>query len=169
MSAMMQMEHTASAFRAAMRRIASSVALVTARDSAGAVHGMAATAVISVSMDPPSMLVAVNRSAGIHDGIGESGCFCINILGNTQQDLIPPFSTTALRDQRFASREWREGPDGVPYLPTAVCALFCTLDQSTIYGTHTVYIGRVTRVELDQDGSPLVWLGGAPRSLEPAR
>ena len=147
-----------------MRRIASSVAIITARDKAGQVHGMAATAVISVSMDPPSMLVAVNRSAGIHAGLAESRRFCVNVLSDAQRDLILAFSITALRDQRFASGDWSEGPGGLPWLPGAVCSLCCDVDKTIDYGTHSLFIGRVTHVAEGGQALPLVWLGGNPLS-----
>lgn len=149
------------ALRSAMRRIASSVAIITARDAAGQAHGMAATAVVSVSMDPPSMLVAVNRSAGIHPGLVESGRFCVNVLSDAQLDLIHAFSNTALREQRFTSGDWSEGPDRLPYLPAAVCSLCCSVEKSIDYGTHTLFIGRVTHVEECGHALPLVWLAGS--------
>lgn len=150
------------AFRSAMRRIASSVAIITARDPAGQVHGMAATAVISVSMDPPSMLVAVNRSAGIHAGLAESGRFCVNVLSDAQRDLIQAFSNTALREQRFASGDWSEGPEGLPRLQSAVCSLVCDVERTIDYGTHTLFVGLVTHVDEGAEALPLVWLAGSP-------
>lgn len=154
-------EASLQAFRSAMRRIASSVAIITARDAAGRIHGMAATAVISVSMDPPSMLVAVNRAAGIHAGLAESGRFCVNVLSDAQGSLVQAFSNTALREERFSSGDWREGHADLPYLKSAVCSLVCSVDRTIDYGTRTLFVGRVTHVEEGDAALPLVWLAGS--------
>ena len=84
-------------FRLAMRKVASSVTIVTTRDAAGMPHGMAASGVIPVSMDPPSMLVAINRSASLHPVLQASRRFCVNVLADHQHHLLAPFSQSGLR------------------------------------------------------------------------
>ncbi|ACB33125.1 flavin reductase domain protein FMN-binding [Leptothrix cholodnii SP-6] len=156
----------------AMRRLASSVAIITSRDQDGQPHGMAASAVIPVSMDPPSMLVAVNRDAGLHPVLQRSGRYCINLLADDQHLLLKPFSQTALRDQRFRSDDWRDAwspADGpLPWLDGAPAAIECEVDQFMDYGTHTLFVGRVVNVRCASAESstgttapqPLVWLAG---------
>lgn len=161
--------------KAAMRRLASSVAIVTSRDEQGQPHGMAASAVIPVSMDPPSMLVAVNRDAGLHPVLQRSGRYCINLLADAQHQLLAPFSQTALREQRFRSDEWRdawspaEGP--LPWLDGACSVIECDVDKSIDHGTHTLFIGRVVSVRCAEanasTSSPLVWLAGQRARLAP--
>jgi flavin reductase (DIM6/NTAB) family NADH-FMN oxidoreductase RutF len=153
-------------FRAAMRRIASSVTLVTSRDSAGDPHGMAASAVVPVSMDPPSMLVAANQSSGLHPVVRSNRQFCVNLLAKSHLDLLQPFSQSARRNERFASSDWREGANSLPYLISAPAAIFCELDQYVDYGTHTLFIGRVTGVRLfNREVDPLVWFSGASATV----
>lgn len=159
-------------FREAMRRLAASVMIVTSRDEDGQPHGMVASSVISVSMEPASMLVAVNRSAGLYPVLMRSRRFCINLLGDHQHHLLAPFSQSALREQRFQSDDWSDAwsPDAqiLPWLPGAPAVIECDLEVSTEYGTHTLCVGRVTRVhcsEAEQGGGastarPLVWLAG---------
>lgn len=157
-------------FRNAMRRIASSVTLVTTRDADGMPHGMAASAVIPVSMDPASMLVAANRSASLNPIVRASGRFCVNLLGEAHEDLLAPFSDSSRRGERFASDEWREGDGSLLYLASAPAAIFCDLDHEVDYGTHTLLIGRVTGVRLfDADIDPLLWFNGAGASVSRAR
>lgn len=152
--------------RQAMRRLASSVTLVTTLDPDGRPHGMAASAVIPVSMDPPSMLVAANRGSGLHPVVRASGKFCINVLGEAHQDLLPAFSQSSRRHERFASTEWREGIGSLRYLAHAPAAVFCELDQQVDYGTHTLFIGRVIGVRLfDETVDPLIWYNGASATL----
>jgi flavin reductase (DIM6/NTAB) family NADH-FMN oxidoreductase RutF len=156
-------------FRASMRITAASVSLVTATDDAGTFHGMAVTSAISVSMNPPSMLVAVNRSASIHPVISNSGRFCLNLMGETHFDLLENFSRTELRDRRFAPQHWQEGPAGVPVLQGALASQVCSIEAAHDYSTHTVFIGRVDHVLLpspsDERLVPLVWMNGSRTSV----
>jgi flavin reductase (DIM6/NTAB) family NADH-FMN oxidoreductase RutF len=149
-------------FRTAMRRIASSVTLVTGRDVDGTPHGMTASAVIPVSMDPPSMLVAANQGSGLHPVVQSTGKFCVNLLGESHLDLLMPFSQSSRRGERFASGDWQEGANSLLYLRSAPAAIFCELDHHVDYGTHTLFIGRVTGVRLYGHAvDPLVWFNGA--------
>lgn len=154
------------AFRDAMRRVASSVTLVTTRDAQGTPHGMAASAVIPVSMDPPSLLVAVNRSAGLHPALSAEGRFCVNLLAGEHHPLLGAFSQSSRRAERFASRDWDVDADALPCLSTAPAAVSCEVDQRVDYGSHTLFIGRVTGVRLaGRHAEPLVWFDGAGTGL----
>jgi len=157
-------------FKAAMRKVASSVTLITALDREGNPHGMAATAVISASMDPPSMLVAVNRSASLASVLGNVEHFCINLLSSDQIGIVETFSKSNLREQRFTSGKWLSGFEKLPVHQDALTAIFCRKDVFFEYGTHGIYVGRVVSVSNHQDGTPLVWFGGgqAKIQVEPA-
>lgn len=160
-------------FREAMRRLAASVMIVTTRDAEGQPHGMVASSVIPVSMDPPSMLVAVNRDAGLHPVLLRSRRFCVNLLGDHQHDLLAPFSQTALRAQRFRSDDWSNAwstdTEQLPWLPEAPAVIDCAVDLATEYGTHTLFVGRVLSVYCTARASrpvaPLVWLAGQRAAL----
>lgn len=159
-------------FREAMRRLVASVMLITSRDEEGNPHGMAASSVISVSMDPPSMLVAINRTAGLYPVVSRTGRFCVNLLSSQQEHLLAPFSQTALRGERFKSPDWHDAwsadAEQLPWLANALAALDCTVEQVCDYGTHSLFIGRVTGVHLCAgQAEPLVWFEGARASLVP--
>ena len=164
---------TPAAFKDAMRRMASSVTLITGRDVDGVPHGMAASAVIPVSMDPPSMLVAINRTAGLHPVVQRTRRFCVNLLGDDQQHLLAPFSQSALRAERFRSDDWRDAwaddLEQLPWLAGAPAAVDCAVDSALDYGTHTLFIGRVLNVHCEEStqlsASPLVWLAGRRAAL----
>jgi flavin reductase (DIM6/NTAB) family NADH-FMN oxidoreductase RutF len=157
-----------SAFRDAMRRIASSVTLITTRDAEGTPHGMAASAVIPVSMDPPSILVAVNRSSGLHPALSAEGRFCVNLLADAHHPLLGAFSQSARRAERFASDEWGDRSEPLPLLASAPAAVSCEVDQRVDYGTHTLFIGKVVDVRLAcERGEPLIWFDGAGAALTP--
>jgi flavin reductase (DIM6/NTAB) family NADH-FMN oxidoreductase RutF len=159
------------AFRASMRLVAASVSLVTARDAEGVWHGMAVTSAGSLSMDPPSMLVAVNRTASIYPVIQASGHFTLNLMDESHAALLERFSRSDLRDQRFVPEDWTSAGQRGPVLKGALCAHVCTVAEAHDFGTHTVFFGRVDDVILPdpnaQTPAPILWLNGRRASVAP--
>ncbi|MGB3740365.1 MAG: flavin reductase family protein [Pontixanthobacter sp.] len=156
--------------RGALRRLPGPVSLITSCDGAGEPAGMVASAVIPVSMEPPSMLVSVNRDASMHAIITGSGVFCINLLTIAQRAFVAPFSNHAQRDERFDTGNWRYEA-GVPWLPDASACIFCDVRDTKLFGTHELFIGEVGAVKggngsnlgEDRDGhldAPLGWMEG---------
>ena len=156
-------------FRTSMRIAPAGVSLITARDADGGFHGMAVTSATSLSMSPPSMLVAVNRSASVHPIISSSHRFCLNLMGEFHGDILERFSRSDMRTTRFISEHWREGPGGLPVLRGALSSHVCSVEAAHDYGTHTIFIGRVDEVFLPEISvgnlSPLIWLNGSCASL----
>jgi flavin reductase (DIM6/NTAB) family NADH-FMN oxidoreductase RutF len=159
------------AFRASMRLVASSVSLVTARDVEGKLHGMAVTSAGSLSMDPPSMMVAINRTASIHPVIHLTSAFSLNLMAEQQLDLLDRFSRSDMRDQRFSSDDWTVGPAGQPVLRGALSTHVCEVMASHDFGTHTVFFGNVRAVLLPEasvePAKPLLWMNGKGASISP--
>jgi flavin reductase (DIM6/NTAB) family NADH-FMN oxidoreductase RutF len=159
-------------FKQAMRRFASTVAIITTVQDGERV-GMAATAVSSVSTDPPSLVISINRQASIHDCIAGSGLFCVNMLSPSHNDLIPPFSGKVKGEARFAHGEW-EGHDlGLPCLKDALASLACVVDAQMTYASHTLFVGRVEAIRMAAAAEPLVWHDGHgalpyPLGVDPA-
>ena len=155
-------EELASRLRVAMRRLPGPVSIVATHDKdLGSPAGMAASAVIPVSMDPPSMLIAVNREARCHSAIEAEGRFCINLLGTDQTALVEPFSNFSKRAERFNVAEW-EYADSIPYLPAAMANLFCEVRTTLVHGTHELFVGDVYDVRSSEGESPdpLGWMEG---------
>lgn len=148
--------------KAAMRRLPGPVALITTCDPQGG-HpaGLAASAVIPVSMDPPSMLVAVNRNASAHSAIERAGRFCVNLLDTTQTSFVSLFSNSELRESRFHSDEWQYR-EGIPFLSAACSNIFCKVSTTLVFGTHEIFVGEVYGICNDQrEGAhPLGWIEG---------
>lgn len=155
------------AFKAALRGMASSVCVITTCDSNGKPHGMAASAVASVSFEPPSMLIAVNESASISERLKSTRAFCINVLTCEQDHIVKSFSSSAMRSSRFDSDEWEQGAMGLPYLRTAQASIFCKEDGVLKYGTHTVFVGRVLEVSVGGTSDPFVWHNGRRVDIQP--
>ncbi len=146
-------------FKGAMRRRASTVTIITASDKDGR-YGMAATAVSSVTTEPPTLLVCINRSASIHNPIAESERFCVNMLGCEHQHLVPTFSGAAKGESRFAEGEWDAGYGDLPCLDGALASVMCEVRHAVEYGSHTIFIGEVTHVRLPVSTTPLVYRDG---------
>jgi flavin reductase (DIM6/NTAB) family NADH-FMN oxidoreductase RutF len=116
-------------FRKAMRTLASAVSIVsTAHD--GRRFGMTATAVCSLSMQPPTLLVCVNQSTSLHHPVLSAGRFCINILHADQDELARTFGRKGIED-RFASGNWQVDDRGVPFVADAQASIFCAVEEAT--------------------------------------
>jgi flavin reductase (DIM6/NTAB) family NADH-FMN oxidoreductase RutF len=147
------------AFKSAMRRLAATVSIIATGGPEGTRYGMTATAVTSVSLDPPSLLVCVNRNASIHDPLCELGRFCINVLGTGHEDHCLDFSGRTMGESRFERGSWQTR-FGVPYLVDAQASIFCEVDERLGYGSHTIFIGRVTDCLVRGDARPLIYVNG---------
>jgi flavin reductase (DIM6/NTAB) family NADH-FMN oxidoreductase RutF len=150
----------ADGFRSAMRRLAASVCVVTTRN--GDVHqGMAASSVTSLSMQPPSLLVCINKSVAMHAAVHSAGLFCVNLLGDQHGAVCDAFGGKLSGAERFTVGTWAETADGLRYLVDAPAAMICRLDAAHDYGTHTICIGAVQEVLLSEHASPLLYHEGS--------
>jgi flavin reductase (DIM6/NTAB) family NADH-FMN oxidoreductase RutF len=150
-------------FRQAMRRFPAAVTVVTARGNEGDC-GMTATAVTSLSMDPPSLLVCVNRNAGFHRTIEESGHFCINVLREGQHQISANFGGAKPSQERFSEGDWRE-QHGLLYLADAQAAIFCRKTATFAHSTHTIVVGEATGLILHDTVAPLLYIDGRYATL----
>lgn len=149
-------------FKNAMRRLAATVSIIATADEDGW-HGMTATSVTSVSMDPPSVLVCVNTTATLHKILHAGRRFSVNLLRASQEVHAGTFSSSKIRGaDRFADHAWKasDEEDSLPYLVDAQSNLFCDIDQAVDYGTHTIFIGRVSAVRNGELVSPLLYADG---------
>jgi flavin reductase (DIM6/NTAB) family NADH-FMN oxidoreductase RutF len=149
----------------AMRRLAASVVVVTARDG-DTRYAMAASACTSLSMDPPSIVLCVNKTASIYPILNHGKDFCINVLSGAHEALSIACSGAAKGEARFDVGDWRNDADtNTPYLGDAQASLICAVDDIHHYGTHGIFVGRVKRVHLHGDVHPLIYIDGRYSSL----
>jgi len=144
--------------KVALRRLASAVAVVTCRDGERR-HAMTATAVNAMSMQPPSMIVCVNRSAAFHAAISRANKFAINILHRSQEEISMGCGGKARGEDRFHSAAWDE-ENGVPVLPDAQARIVCAKQDRFDYGSHTIFVGRVVSVGIHGAVDPLIYVDG---------
>jgi flavin reductase len=147
------------AFKAAMRRFAATVTIITVSDADSRL-GMTATAVASVSASPPAILVCVNRAASIHGNMQMGTLFCVNLLGRDHESLSLAFGGQVSTEQRFSVGSWQLDTRGRPYLTDAQANLFCVVDGKLSYGTHTIFVGRVDAIRLHGETRPLIYGDG---------
>lgn len=152
------------AFRSAMRRLAGGVAILTS-SADGEPYGMTMTAVMSLAMEPPSLVAAVNRSASIAPILADGREFCVNLLHRRHMDFCERFSSLP-KDERFSVGEWARSEEGTPYLTDAAAAIFCRVGPLFDFGTHRMVVGLVQRVSIDDEIDPLLHLDGCYRNVE---
>ena len=146
-------------FRAGMRRLAGAVTLITT-SCRGEKQGLTASAVCSLTADPPLLLVCINKSASAHDPISESNFFAVNVLAADQMGMAQVFSDTAKTAERFKSGEWTTGITGAPLLKGALVTFDCEIEQRVAKGTHTIFIGLVKGVHLGENPASLIYFNG---------
>ena len=154
------------AFREGMRQLAAGVTIVTT--SIGEVrNGLTATAVCSLSAEPPALLACVNREAGAHDPTLQSRVFCVNVLGAKHLDLAAQFASSSRVPERFSTGDWGRLATGAPVLMDALASFDCLLGQTLRADTHTVLVGRVQAVRADPAQEPLLYSRGAFGTFAP--
>lgn len=149
-------------FKAALSCFASGVTVVTTRDSGDKLHGITVSSFCSVSLDPPMVLICIEKTTGSHYAFGESGAFVVNILGEAQSPISEHFATTL--DEKFDQVEHTLNQDGVPVLTGAIATLRCKLRHSLDGGDHSIFIGLVEDV-LVNGGQPLIYFDRNYRQL----
>lgn len=149
-------------FRAALSRFASGITVVTTKDRLGKLHGITVSAFCSVSLEPPLVLICIERSAGSHYAFGESGLFNVNILESEQERVSEHFAT--IYDDKFLDADHVIGENGIPYLPGSIATLECRLTKPLDGGDHSIFLGEVQNAVV-RDGDPLVYYHGNYRSL----
>ena len=157
---------TGSSFRDAMRRLAATVTIISA-GGAGRRHGITATAVTSLSMSPPSLLVCVNRSSSLHALLSENDRFCVNLLRSEQAALSEAFSGKLPSHERFLHGDWSEDETGLPYLTDSQASIFCHRQKAVDHGSHSIFIGVVDQVLTADEICPLLYSNGAYSRCSP--
>jgi len=150
-------------FRALMRQHAGGVALICA-GSVGNRLGLTATALCSLSDDPPSILVCVNKSASAHGAIVATDKFSVNFLGAHHRDLAAVFSGQygLHGEERFTAEgyAWSAHASGTPRLEGALAHMECSVLEKRDFASHTIFIGVVTECGIDESQTPLVYFRG---------
>jgi len=144
-------------FRAALGRFASGVTVVTTKDARGELHGITVSAFCSVSLQPPMVLICIEKTAGSHPALEESNVFVVNVLREDEAAISEHFAS--IKTDKFEVIDWQPGIDGVPVLTNALATLECRVKFSYHGGDHSIFVGDVEKVTVD-DGEPLLYFRG---------
>lgn len=153
-------DKTSSRLAEAMRCFATSVSIVSTCDAKNRHYAMTATAVSSVSLEPESMLVCVNKSTLFNSIVDNIELFCINLLTVEQVSQSNDCAGGLPQDNRINDQEWEIPEDGPAILREAQAHIFCHKTEVFTYGTHNILIGDVYRVETNEDIKPLLYMDG---------
>ena len=148
-------------FRDAMARLGAAVNVVTTTAPDGPC-GLTASAVCSVTDDPPTLLLCINRESEMNEAFKASGVLCVNTLAASQEELSPLFAGFTGVPQgaaRFESGRWRTLSTGAPVLSDAVVSFDCRVTQWTEIGTHTVFFCEVEAIQTGAAHEGLIYFG----------
>lgn len=151
-------------FRHSMRRLAATVCIITASTPDGPI-GMTMTSVTSVSMDPPTLLICVNRNTRLSSILEVGKDFCVNLLRSNQQEEASAFSGKLSPEERFSVGRWTIEDTRPPRLEKSQANIFCTVESLSNVGTHFVLFGRVCDVLTYGEVEPLLYTDGRYVSL----
>ncbi len=142
-------------FRAVAASFPSGVTVITRLLPDGAPYGITASSFTTVSLQPPLILVCIDRLSRFTGDVAVGLPFLVNVLSETQQHLARRFADRRLTD-RFAGVSWNHGWSDLPHLADTVATFGCVLDQIVEAGDHFVLIGKV-RDLMRHEGRALVW------------
>ena len=154
-------EVTASDFRNAMRQLTGGVSVITAGKGRD-ISGMTVSSVSSLSVDPPSLIVSLNRESSSWPLVKRYGFFGVNILTSDQVDIAERFTGKGgLKGaDRFARAQWTTRASGVPLLADALAAIDCEVEDIVERHSHAIVIGRVLDVAVSARTAALAYWQG---------
>ncbi|SHL26554.1 NADH-FMN oxidoreductase RutF, flavin reductase (DIM6/NTAB) family [Bradyrhizobium lablabi] len=160
-------ELSADDFRKSMRHLAGGVSVITV-GRGNDITGMTVTSVASLSVDPPTLIVSINRESSSWPLLKRHGCFGVNILNADQVDIAERFAgKDGLKGaERFAGAEWFTRTSGVPLLAGALAAIDCEVEDIVERHSHAIVIGRVLDVRRSPHSAALVYWQGQYVALD---
>ena len=145
-------------FRWVLGQYPTGVCVVTATEADGRRAGFVVGSFTSVSLNPPLVAFFPDRSSTSWPRIRDAGTFCVNILGEDQEDICRVFASKGA--DKFASIGWRPGRTGAPVINDVIAWIECTIERVDDAGDHLIVLGRVTDLEVGHAGGPLLFFRG---------
>jgi flavin reductase (DIM6/NTAB) family NADH-FMN oxidoreductase RutF len=148
-------------FKLAMSHFATGVTVVTTEHD-GHRYGLTVASFASLSLNPPLVLVCIEKSVKSHDAIAGSGRFGVSILGSQQADVSNRFASKA--DDKFSGVETFNGTIGVPLIANAITTVECRVREQLPGGDHTIFVGEVVAAQTGE-GAPLIYYRSGYREI----
>ncbi len=151
-------------FREAMSRLGAAVNIITTA-AAAAPTGFTASAVCSVTDDPPTLLICVNRKSRSRGEIALGAGICVNTLASHQQALAAAFAGPIEMEERFTHGSWIKLLTGAPVLQEAAASFDCRVSNIVEVGTHSVLFCEVEAIHMGDPREGLAYFGRAYHAL----
>ncbi len=149
-------------FRQVCSQFATGVTVVTTADSSGEPHGFTANSFVSVSAEPPLVMVCIDLGCSLLDCFNRATDFCINVLAEDQERISSRFAQSC--DPRFDGVAWQPGIAGAPQITGAIASLSCRVVDRIPAGDHIMMLGEVLETQLT-GGRPLLFFASRYRHL----
>ena len=140
-----------------MAHFATGVTVVTTRDGAGSPFGLTVNAFTSLSLNPPLVVVCIDKAAQCYSCFEESKVFAVNVLSEDQEELSRRFATKGI--EKFGEIKWHRGENNVPLLDGSIGTIECKIVNSYEGGDHTIYLGEIVSAKATED-RPLLFFKG---------
>lgn len=161
---------SAEQFRLGMRRLGGAVNIVTTAHD-GVFAGLTATAVTSLSAEPPRLLTCINRAGATYETVSRGRCLAVNVLGAEGKALAMRFAGMDGEPEtdRFSDDVWTTGQSGAPLLEDALVSFDCEVESILDAGSHGIVIGNILdiRVNSTDVDTPLCYIDGNWATMSP--
>ncbi|MGQ3671877.1 flavin reductase family protein [Xanthobacter sp. TB0136] len=149
-----------------MRKLAGAVSILTVGTGEHRT-GLTATSLSSLSVEPPTLIIAVNRTASALEALATHRHFAINVLRAHHQPLADQFAgKDGLKGHhRYQGAEWTRLETGAPVLADALASFDCELEEAITRHSHVIVLGRVVATRVTESAEPLLYWAGAYRNL----
>jgi flavin reductase (DIM6/NTAB) family NADH-FMN oxidoreductase RutF len=148
--------------RRVMGHFATGVTVITTRDKAGVPYGLTANAFLSLSLNPPLVLISVDKSAQCYSCFKRENSFTVNFLGEDQEDVSRRFATKGI--DKFAGLKWHEGVNGAAVLDGVLGYVECKIRRCVDGGDHTIVVGEILHADAAGE-RPLLFFKGKYQRL----
>lgn len=149
-------------FRSALGHFSSGVTVVTTKCEGGELAGITVTAFSSLSLEPPLVLICIDKRARLHDPLALGRHFAVNLLAENQELISRRFASSG--PDQFAGVGYVEGASGSPLLSDTIAAIECRIVERCPGGDHTIIVGEVEATTI-AEGKPLLYFRGGYNRL----
>jgi len=148
--------------RNVMGHFATGVTVITTSDITGKPFGLTVNSFTSLSLNPPLVVVCVDKTVDCYSCFDESKVFAVNVLSEDQEELSRRFATKGI--EKFAGIQWRMGEHGLPLLDGVIGTIECKVTRSYEGGDHTIFLGEILSATAKGD-RPLLFFKGTYHRL----
>jgi flavin reductase (DIM6/NTAB) family NADH-FMN oxidoreductase RutF len=152
-----------SELRRVMGHFPTGVTVITTMSKTGELRGLTANALCSLSLEPPLLLICVDKKSETYPCFQEGRVFTVNMLASDQEHVSRRFAISG--GDKFDGTAYRIGANGVPILDGSLAYLECSVVGSYDGGDHTIYIGQVEQAEAIDGKKPLLFYRGGYREI----